>query len=505
VTEGEWTLDGSLYSYKSVATETASNSSQTSKKKKKKKSRIISSEDENRDPSLNNPTMTEVSPSVPASPAQTAPAPPPPSSQPIESPTAQLETVSPSQTSQTPLATAPIKAPETTETKWPTIEVHGSARFRQEEQRKLDYVSDRGFGLIRARLDITINTSPQFSIFVQPQFVKTMGEPYYTPVATGGTAPNALTLSSSATNDTPVLFHQGYFTYKPVGSFSLLIGRQALVYGNEFIIGQLLWNNVGRTFDLIKMRVGSKDLGIELLASKVIENNSRASFANLAGDRDLYSVYSNVNKSFGIDQADFYTFYLNDEQAKYQVALVGARLQSDVGSFLDYRIEAGQEFISTKDGQADAEIGLKIPAGIKPRIAFEAFTSGKDYYQFYPAWHCWLGCADMFGRRNVQGFAAHASIAPYKSANLSVSYRALWRTDVSAPVYQLDGVATWGSLTASQASEIAREIDVTFKTGLPYNVDLTMGVSPVFLGSYLTTRYGDVTPIFYYSSLEAKF
>jgi hypothetical protein len=253
------------------------------------------------------------------------------------------------------------------------------------------------------------------------------------------------------------------------------------------------------------MRLGTKDLGVELLASKVIENSSRASFASLAGDRDLYSVYSNINKSLGIDQADFYTFYLNDAQANYQVALLGARLQSNVGSFLDYRIEAGQEFITTKDGQADVEIGLKLPDGIKPRIAFELFTSGKDYYQFYPAWHCWLGCADMFGRRNVQGYTVHASVNPYKGGNLSVSYRALWRTDASAPVYQLDGVATWGSLTASQAREIAREIDVTFKTALPYNVDLTLGVSPVFLGSYLTTRYGNVTPIFYYASIDAKF
>jgi hypothetical protein len=343
-------------------------------------------------------------------------------------------------------------------------------------------------------------------IFVQPQFAKTFGEPFYTPSAPGGTNANTLTLSSGVTVDTSVLFHQGYFAYLPFRQLRLIVGRQALSYGDELVIGQLDWGNIGRSFDAVRASLNLEVIKADLFTAKIVDNNSRVNFASQVGDRDLSGFYSTTSKMPGIQTLDLYLFYLNDAQLRpnYRLALLGTRILTELNPF-DFRIETGQEFFSAKSGQVDAELGLKLKKGIQPRIALGLFQVGKDYNQLYPGWHRWFGYADLFGRRNIKGYAIHSSIKPYDGASLAISYQAFWRQSLEAPAYQLDGTAAWGSTSKSQARGIASEIDVTFKTDLQKNVDLTLGVSRVFLREYLTIQFGNLSPWFYYLQMGARF
>jgi hypothetical protein len=51
---------------------------------------------------------------------------------------------------------------------------------------------------------------------------------------------------------------------------TLKVGRQILSYGDERLIGAFDWNNIGRTFDAVKLRWEEKTWWLDAFASSVV-------------------------------------------------------------------------------------------------------------------------------------------------------------------------------------------------------------------------------------------
>ncbi len=83
--------------------------------------------------------------------------------------------------------------------------------------------------------------------------------------------------------------HQAYVSIGNLKEFplSLKVGRQELSYGEERLVGAFDWNNIGRTFDAVKLRWQNEWFGAEFFTSHVVvPEDDRFDVDN---DQDLFS------------------------------------------------------------------------------------------------------------------------------------------------------------------------------------------------------------------------
>lgn len=378
-------------------------------------------------------------------------------------------------------------------------------RFRFEQSDRTDYASRRSAFFFRARPELKLSKGSELTFFVQPQFVKAFGRPDF-PGATATT--NAATMTSGTTYDGSFSLHQATIEYRPADSFLFTIGRQHLSYGNELILSSLDWDNVGRSFDALKARYTHSMGTLDLFYSKLWAFNVTA-IAQGIGDSDFYGLYSSNDFGAGLTGTDFYVFHRHDNttgSVKDLVAL-GARLQSKSGP-LDYRAEGTKEFGNQFTDpaaayQMNAEAGWNFETPFKSRLGFEVFHTGSHYDQLYPLAHKYLGIADIFGRRNIQGAVLHLSASPATDFSVLADLHYLLRTSATAPAFKLNGSSVLG--TGSNASkDLGIEFDLIMNYVLSKGLTATLGGAVLFPGSYLKAELGPQNPTFWYTQLVAN-
>lgn len=322
---------------------------------------------------------------------------------------------------------------------------------------------------------------------------------------------NSAQVTSGQVYDTALSLHQAYGVYQPVESVSLMVGRQMLAYGDEFIVGALDWQAIGRSFDAAKLKLHFGPWKSDLFASKIV-NNSITSSDPAVGDVNFFGFYNTFDLGDWAKATEVYLFdHLDSTTAASPKNLlaVGARLKSVTPIGLDYRLEAVKEFGNTVSDGVDAhaldlEVGYTLASVMNLRLAGQGFMTGKNYNQLYPTAHKWLGYADVLGRRNVSGFAAHAGIEPFQGFTTVVDFHYFLRTATDAPAYKLNGTTAIGTASDSSAA-IGSEVDLTFKYQVSKPLSFTLGGSLFFAGDYLRPALGDRIPGFYHASMNVTF
>lgn len=389
-------------------------------------------------------------------------------------------------------------------------------RIRVEGDDRTDLASNRNFGLLRVRPEFSWRAEAPFSMTFTPQFSRTLGE--QTTGFTTNTATGIPSQSSGSTVDPALGVHEAYVNYQPNEDFSLKGGRQVLSYGDELIIGALEWNNVGRSFDAFKARYSYAGGFSDLFFSKIIDNNTVT--PNNGGDVNLYGFYNSFDLGEAAKSVDAYIFWKQDSSTTptsavgtlaptTNLGLFGLRAASHIRS-LDYRIEGTIETGSAVDQgkgaqQIDGELGYSFESSLKPRLAAGYFYAGRNYNQLYPTTHKWLGYADVVGRRNIRGFAVHASAAMSDDFGVKIDFYSFSRASNSSPAYKkLDTTKAIGTASGSSSKALGLEWDVTLTYKLSKPVTLLAGASYFRSGSYITDQMPHWNPIFYFTQVEIK-
>lgn len=386
------------------------------------------------------------------------------------------------------------------------FQISGSARVRAEFKDNADFNDTTGdysdFIGSRFRLGLKVNATSKTSIFLEPQFQKVWGEAEYVPSsATGNTSTN----TSGATNDTPLDVHQGYLSYAVNEPLSIIVGRRELIYGDELLVGGVGWSNIGRSFDLIQGVYKHERGSVEIFDATVADRNTSSAGP---GDKMLSGIYSSNKIADWMQSADAYVFYNKDAGATpvATTAAYGVRLKSPVGPF-DYRAEATFENVkaasSTGERQIDVELGYLIYEPMKVRIAAEYFSATENFDALYPTGHKWLGYADNFGRRNIQGYHARLSIQPTEKVTTTLDYHSFERDSTSSPAYKLNGTTGYGA--TGDASAIADEIDLVVKYKFDEDLTVETGAARTSPGEYLKQNAGDDISTFYYFQVSTAF
>src|SRR5262245_55859491 len=159
--------------------------------------------------------------------------------------------------------------------------------------------------------------------------------------------------------------HQAFVTIGNHKEFpvSAKIGRQELSYGEERLVGAFAWNNIGRVFDLAKMRWQNEWFGADFFVSRVvIPEEDRF---NVNNDYDWFSGVYATSAKVPKHWLDVYFFTRNansqaiaaepspqsPQPSARDIYTFGARLKSKPGELgnWDYTLESAGQFGNFED------------------------------------------------------------------------------------------------------------------------------------------------------------
>ena len=386
------------------------------------------------------------------------------------------------------------------------IQIGGSARVRGEIKKNADFTdtADDYMDFIgsRFRLDMKVQATEKVNIFLQPQFSKTWGESEFVPT---DTTTNTAINTSGATNDTPIDIHQAYFGYQVNEPLSFTFGRKELSYGDELLVGGVGWSNVGRSFDLILGSYKHSYGTVDAFYSLVFDRNTTTAGAS---DREFSGIYSAHKISETVEHADAYVLNSRDPSTNppSSTTAYGLKLKSPVGPF-DYRTELTFENVkaakSTDERQYDVEVGYTFDAAKKFRVALEYFSASGNFDQLFPTGHKWLGYADLFSRRNIQGYHARVAGQVFKGLVASIDYHRFERQDTDRSAYKFNGTSTYGA--TGDSPHIADEYDLVLTYALDENLTVEGGAARALPGDYLKENGGSDIATFYYLQVATSF
>ena len=394
-------------------------------------------------------------------------------------------------------------------------------------------LTDDNWFLQRARLGLAIKPVPWFKVYAQAQDSREINSdrPDF---------PGLL----GAEGDDSFDLRQGWFEVGNAKEFPLTLkaGRQTLIYGDERLIGASDWNNLGRTFDAVKLRWEEKAWWLDAFASSVVVpergsyNQSDFFNGNETGREQIFSGLYFSTTAVGPQTTDLYVLHLH-ENANPRFAqnplgdtnffTLGLRVKSKPGAFAHTAPEPmgkgpgdgkptppkplgfdydGEFAFQTGDvkGRDLTAFAAHVGAGCtfdiswKPRLGAEYnFASGdsdpldrevETFQNLFPTNHKLYGYADFFSWQNIHNAALSLKAQPCKAVTAQVDYHAFWLASTDDSWYRANGVTTVRPLTpAARAADnyVGSEIDFTVTWNVRKELAIQAGYSHFFAGGYL--------------------
>jgi hypothetical protein len=298
----------------------------------------------------------------------------------------------------------------------PPIRWSGEARFRSEADGR-DFRLNTPLNLYTlSRIRLGAETSPaeRITLKITLQDSRTFGQE-----------------ASTTTNSANIDLFEGYVRIDSLwdSPLSAQLGRMALAYGNERIIGGLAWHNYGRVFDGLLMKSRGENLQLDLFLMNVSDNNTAPASVNATGTAYTYDkgltlagLYATLPLSPALS-LDLYVIHeRNANQPKkdtidYAQSTLGGLIKG-TSDGLFYDAEAALQFGENKRTNVAAYL-MAVSAGYSMKGALLSSVSGhadiisgtsptsKEFNTFtanYAAGHKFFGFMDYFINFPVQTF-----------------------------------------------------------------------------------------------------
>ena len=352
-----------------------------------------------------------------------------------------------------------------------------------------------------------------------------------------------------AEGDNAFDLRQGYVEFANYRKFPLgvKIGRQLLSYGDERLVGSFDWNNIGRTFDAVKLRIEQPKWWLDGFASTVViptrgkYNQSDFGDGNETERGQVFSGLYFSTTALPFQTTDLYAFHLHEETGpKYQPAAIGDtnfvtlgfRVKSKPGAFYHAPAPApdGKSVADGKsappppapkplgfdyDGEfafqtgevrgldltaaaVHAGLGYTFEAPWTPRIGVEYnFATGDNrpgdtdigtFQNLFPTNHKFYGFMDVFSWQNMHNPAISVKVSPTRKLTAQLDYHAFWLATNEDAWYRANGTTAVRPVNAvsRNADKFAgSEIDLTVTYKPMKQLALVAGYSHFFAGSYL--------------------
>jgi hypothetical protein len=389
------------------------------------------------------------------------------------------------------------------------IEVGGQIRFRAEVRQNADFNSRASdladFVGQRLRFHIRAKLSDQVETYLQFQDSRLWGQELAT-----------------NSNDSLTDLHQGYFQVndflKP--GFSLRVGRQEMAYGNDRLIGRGNWDNVGRSFDAVKMGYASKSWGSEWFAAKVVDRRQTG-----RGNRDQY-LYGLYNQFFRQQSRhlDVYGILLRDGlrtagevpaagSKATEIMTVGLRSDGKFGNVVDYDVEFANQFghrgfdphsarafagkfYGTLEESHQLRLGFEYDVATGDRDPHDGRSD--EFFSLFPSTHPHYGYADLMGWRNMQDFRPMFTVAPVKKVKFDIDYHRFYLLAARGPWKNASGAVLGFDPTGISGTHVGDEVDFTLAFPLHKHLKILSGYSLFVPGEFAQKTRGKDNQHFVY-------
>ena len=371
----------------------------------------------------------------------------------------------------------------------------------------------------RARIGMTIAPCDYFSFYVQGQSSLELGSARpKTPGVLGAEGDNAVDL------------RQAYIKIGPK-DFNVTIGRQILSYGDERLVGSFDWNNIGRTFDAVKVHYNTDTWSLEAFTSSVVvinkEKFDQSDFldGNNSGRNQIFSGIYFSTTLIPIQVTDLYAFELQQEAKAGNTDFVtlGTRMKADptkLGGFCyETEMAAQTGTVSGKDLAAFAGhwgVGYTwLDSPWKPHFGVEYnYASGdnnsKDgkvttFQNLFPTNHPFYGTMDMFSWQNLSNPEASFSFQPAKNVLFKLDYNAFWLANTNDAWYRANGVTAVRPINPKANSFTGSELDASINWKATKNLSFQVGYDHFFAGKYLKATGANSDANFAYAQMTVNF
>ncbi len=401
-------------------------------------------------------------------------------------------------------------------------------------------LTDDNWFLQRARIGMLVKPCDWFKIYVQGQDSREINSdrPDF-PGLLGAEGDDAFDL------------RQGWFEFGNAKNFplTLKVGRQILSYGDERLIGAFDWNNIGRTFDAVKLRWEEKTWWLDAFASTVVVpergsyNQSDLFNGNETDREQIFSGLYFSTTGLGPQTIDLYALHLHENtNARFQpaargntdFATFGVRIKSKPGAFassapapasdgksvmdgkstpppaapkpvgLDYELEAAFQTGEVRGLDLTAfavhgGLGYTFDTSWMPRLGVAYnYGSGDDdpadgqietFQNLFPTNHKFYGQMDVFSWQNMHEIEVSLKAQPVKAVTLKAEFHAFWLASTDDVWYRANGTAAvrpLGVLARNADSYAGSEVDVLAQWNVNKHLAVEVGFSHFFAGDYLS-------------------
>ena len=326
---------------------------------------------------------------------------------------------------------------------------------------------------------------------------------------------------------------QAYLTLGNSKEFPLTaqIGRQELSYGDQRFVGKGDWNNTGRSFDAIKLRMENSFGWVDAFTSRVVltdDNNY-----NVSNDYDYFSgIYAASKQLMPWQETQVYFLARNYGQkapnalspgipgspaTQRDIYTLGTLWKSNPDRFCgwDYSMELALQFGSVYNVMQDARLDQQSHAVFldtgytwkdawgTPRVGLGyEYGSGdgnstdskvETLENLFGTQHRPYGLMDLAGARNMHIPKLEFSVKPAKGLSFSIDYLTFILADTSDLFYPESGGGRSGNgygINPSAGSYVGSELDIYASYTFTKWANYQIGYGHFFTSDYINDSVG---------------
>lgn len=370
------------------------------------------------------------------------------------------------------------------------LRLSGEFRTRAEGRTGFNYQPDNNdaYGLFRTRINVELVPTAWLDFFVQGQDSR---------------APGLDAGRPQATYRDPFDLRQAYVRFGKANSLlKLTVGRQLLSYGAQRLIGPLDWTNTSRTWDAVKLEVGTADAKVDLFASSVVVNDPTRWINHHRQGFNIHGAYGSFKK---IVPKSVFEPYVLWKTGGVSVWTGGVRLAAMPGTpglyGFDYQTELIRQGgrVGNLDHSANAAYGILgySIAGPhwKPHLSGEySYASGDrnpgagthhTFDQLLPTNHLFYGITDPTGWQNMRMARFGADAKPSKRLQVFADYRWLWLDSAKDALYDVTGKAVVRPKAGNTTRSIGTEVDFSAVWSASKQWKVGGGIGHLIAGDFL--------------------
>ena len=370
------------------------------------------------------------------------------------------------------------------------LKLSGEFRTRAEGRTGFNYQpgNNDAYALVRNRLNVELLPASWLDFYAQGQDSR----------APGVDAGRALTTFKDPFDLREAFVRLG----KADGPVKVTVGRQLLSYGAQRLIGPLDWTNTSRSWDAVKVELGTPDAKLDLFASSVVVIDP----ANPDHHHDgfnIHGAYGSFRKIVPRATMETYLLWKTGHVSIWTGGFRIAAMPGDAGlRGLDYQIEFARQWGTLGAVRHSADAGYAILGysigkhAWKPHVSAELSHASGDphpgtgthrtFDQLLPTNHLFYGITDPTGWQNMDIGRLGFDATPLNRLQLAADYRELYLDRAQDSLYTVAGAAAVKPRAGNLARHVGGEVDISATWAVASQWKIGGGIGRLKAGNFLT-------------------